>query len=626
MAEESFAKNHQQQNSDAKDSTKNSSEASVLIEVSQTIERHKIRLQNLKNDSVRIEPNFQHYSRTLYRLNELLDSLREGQQPTSELKPVEYEWNHVRDILDFLLARRRSIHLQINILSDKLKKEKELMDLLIEGETLSALRRTDHKITPSAEAVKADTTGSAAEPEEDLEATNLEQYNWRIIERERELETLRGKFEYSKKIWLLIEQLIELNHADLTVAQGLLTASNSQRDKWNKKILSLTNDLNMLKLDTLTQLHTVVVRSIRETTRLRARIVNTISGDSALVSNIGAMIVRLNGVQKPLSQTLADVTDEIQKKSRWLEFIKGPFGPYRAYAFLVKTVPRILILLVLLFLVWAGSRWAIVRIISSLKLAQYKSAEERRERMETLKRVIQSAITVLVLVIGTMALLTQLGIDVSVLLGGAAVFSLAIAFGAQSLIKDYFSGFMILTENQYSVGNFVRINQVSGWVEDISLRMTTLRDMQGVAHFIPHGQISFISNLTFSWSQVMLDIKVAYKEKVDEVIQIIKDVIQELQNDPEFGNYIWGQPEVLGVEDIEDYCVLIRSLIKTMPVKQWAVKRELLRRIKNRFDENGIDIPFPQRIIYGRIVEGMNAEKFAKEEGLKDYLKSPTVL
>jgi len=438
---------------------------------------------------------------------------------------------------------------------------------------------------------------------------------------------MRGKFEYSKKVWLIIEQLIEINQADLTVASSLYKSSTTQKVKWESKIQLLNEELNKIPLtDSTKEMRNTIIGAVNQTANLLARLDNAIAGDSALAKNIQAMIVRLDGVQKPLAKTLQDETDEIENRTRRLEFMKGPFAPYRIYSFLVKTTPRILIILGTLFLLWAGSRWLIGRITSRLTLAHYKSPDERRERMETLKRVIQSGITVLILVIGAMALLSQFGIDVSVLLGGAAVFSLALAFGAQSLIKDYFAGFMILTENQYSVGNYVRINQASGWVEDISLRMTTLRDMEGVAHFIPHGQISYISNLTYSWAQIVLDIRVAYKENVDHVIEIIMEVIQGVRKDPEYGPYIWGEPQVLGVDAIEDYCVLIKSIIKTMPVKQWDVKRELLRRIKNRFDETGIDIPFPQRLVYARTPESMLAGDSEVKEALRDYLKSPTVL
>jgi small conductance mechanosensitive channel len=202
------------------------------------------------------------------------------------------------------------------------------------------------------------------------------------------------------------------------------------------------------------------------------------------------------------------------------------------------------------------------------------------------------------LIIGALALLPEFGVNITVLLGGAAVFSLAIAFGAQNLVKDYFSGFMILVENQYSVGNVVQINSTQGLVEDMTLRITTLRDLEGVAHFIPHSQIQTVSNLTHGWSRVMLDVGVAYKEDVDHVMQVLLELAREMRKDPEFGPLIVDEPEMLGVDAFADSAVVIKLIVRTRPLKQWAVKRELLRRIKNRFDELGIEIPFPHRTLY----------------------------
>jgi small conductance mechanosensitive channel len=283
------------------------------------------------------------------------------------------------------------------------------------------------------------------------------------------------------------------------------------------------------------------------------------------------------------------------------------------------------LILFLLFLLWAGARWLTVRILKGLSLSRFKSKEDSKERVETLSRAIRSGLTVLVLFIGFLAVLSELGIDVSVLLGGAAVFSLAIAFGAQTLVKDFFTGFMILSENQYRVGNVIKINQISGVVEDISLRTTVLRDLEGIAHFIPHGEITTVSNLTHRWSRVALDVGVAYKENVDQVMEVIMEVPQQMKQEPEFSKLITGEPEMLGVDALSDSAVIIKVLVQTKPLKQWLVKREFLRRLKNRFDELGIEIPFPHRTIYHRDLTlpdfNGKSEKPAKTKAKADQQK-----
>ena len=194
----------------------------------------------------------------------------------------------------------------------------------------------------------------------------------------------------------------------------------------------------------------------------------------------------------------------------------------------------------------------------------------------------------------------EIGIAVGPLMGGAAVFGLAVAFGAQNLIRDYFYGFVILFENQYKLNDVLKIGELSGQVEQISLRMTVLRDLEGNVHFIPNGKIDSVTNMTYGWSRAVIEIGVAYKEDVDHVMQVLLSLGTELREDPTFGQFILDAPEMLGVNELGDSCVAIRMLIKTKPLTQWRVKREMLRRTKRRFDELGIEIPFPHRTVYHR--------------------------
>ena len=157
---------------------------------------------------------------------------------------------------------------------------------------------------------------------------------------------------------------------------------------------------------------------------------------------------------------------------------------------------------------------------------------------------------------------------------------------------------MILLENQYKLNDVVKINDHSGQVEQITLRMTGLRDLEGNLHFIPNGEITSVVNMTHGWSRALFDIGVAYKENVDRVMEVIMELGKELRKDPKFRTLILEDPTMLGVDSFADSAVIIKFFIKTRPLQQWTVKRELLRRIKNRFDELGIEIPFPHRTVY----------------------------
>jgi small conductance mechanosensitive channel len=149
---------------------------------------------------------------------------------------------------------------------------------------------------------------------------------------------------------------------------------------------------------------------------------------------------------------------------------------------------------------------------------------------------------------------------------------------------------MILVENQYSVGNVVRIGDKTGTVEDITLRMTSIRDLEGVVHFIPHSQVFTVSNMTYGWSRIVLDIRLAPTQDVDAAMRIILATARELKADKDFGPYIMADPDMLGVDSISAAAVVVKLLIKTRPLRRWVVKREFLHRLKKRFDEAGVKV------------------------------------
>jgi small-conductance mechanosensitive channel len=250
------------------------------------------------------------------------------------------------------------------------------------------------------------------------------------------------------------------------------------------------------------------------------------------------------------------------------------------------------------------------RIVRGMAIARKaRSGRESEDRAETLVGVFRNTMSVVILSGGVLMLLDEVGIPIVPLMGGAAVFGLAVAFGAQNLIRDYFCGFMVLLEDQYGVNDVVRVNNIEGKVERVSLRVTVLRDAAGVAHFIPHGTITTVSNLTHGWSRALLEVGVAYKEDADQVMQVLLELCDELRRDGRFGPLIIEEPEMLGVDAFTDSAVHIKFSLKTKPLRQWEVKRELLRRIKRRFEQLGIEIPFPHRTVYHRYEDAAPDER-----------------
>lgn len=263
--------------------------------------------------------------------------------------------------------------------------------------------------------------------------------------------------------------------------------------------------------------------------------------------------------------------------------------------------PRLLgIILITALIIWAGhtARDRLVDVLTR-RLARGGKVE-REARAQTLIGVCHNAATVAVVFGAATMFLSELGVNVSVIVGGAAVFGLAVAFGAQNLTRDYFYGFVILLENQYRVGDVVTIGQVSGVVERVTLRITALRGEDGTLHFVPNGQILTVGNKTHGWSRALFEIPIGYREDVDYVMDVLREIGQELRKTPGYELLIVDDPEMLGVDALGDSAVIIKFHMKTQPAKQWKVKREMLRRIKKRFDELNVEIPLPQRTIHYR--------------------------
>ncbi len=240
--------------------------------------------------------------------------------------------------------------------------------------------------------------------------------------------------------------------------------------------------------------------------------------------------------------------------------------------------------------------------VKGVERAVTKKGEIREDditlRIRTLSKLFNWLGGVMILIVVVYMVLRVFGLDVAPLLAGAGIIGLAFGFGGQYLIRDLINGLFILIEGQYRVDDVVKIGEHGGLVEDINLRVTTLRDLEGRIIIIPNGEIKTVINFTKEYAYALLDIGVAYKENVDRVMDIIKELGREMRKDGHFGRLILEDLEMLGVDDLGDSQVTIRFRIKTLPIKQWDIMREFRRRIKNKFDELGVEIPFPHRTIY----------------------------
>jgi small-conductance mechanosensitive channel len=254
------------------------------------------------------------------------------------------------------------------------------------------------------------------------------------------------------------------------------------------------------------------------------------------------------------------------------------------------------------FLAWRLVRAVARRIIRSVDDGDDSTLTEAEQRGYTVANLLKSAGRVVILSVAVLLTLNAF-IDIGPLLAGAGILGLAVSFGAQSLVKDVIAGFFILSENQFGIGDVIEVAGKSGVVERMSLRVVMLRDIEGILHVIPNGQITTVSNRTRKWSRAVVDLSVSYAANVDVALGVIRAELTQFAADPLWALRLDGEPEVLGVQELAESGVVIRTLTRTQPGAQWEVARELRRRFKNRLDLEGLEIPPPQMSVQLRGVD-----------------------
>jgi len=284
---------------------------------------------------------------------------------------------------------------------------------------------------------------------------------------------------------------------------------------------------------------------------------------------------------------------EARKRSVWLE---SPLHPRNVGQWFLVRGPRILMVIAFAWALLALVRFSSQRIARTL-VGKVGGARRGSNRADTLALSFQSALSLLIMVSAVLLAFQEAGVDIKTVLGGAAILGVAFAFGAQNLMRDYFTGFMIVLEDQYELGDLITIGAITGTVEKLNMRTTVLRDLEGRVHFIPNGEIKSVTNRTYVWGRALLEIPVGFKEDPDRVMAVIQAVEEEFRADPEFSSWVTGDPVMLGVDKFSEYGMIIKTFVQTQPDKIFATKRELLRRIKKRFDEEGIEISVPHRTL-----------------------------
>ena len=288
--------------------------------------------------------------------------------------------------------------------------------------------------------------------------------------------------------------------------------------------------------------------------------------------------------------------ENIFKVTFWQEFVDS------AVTWIVSELPGILILTVIIFIAFKMTRFSFKKMTKVLSARAEKNqnvdTEESVKRINTLTGILHMIIKVILWAVYLMMILQKFGINIAPILASAGIIGLAIGFGAQELVRDFISGFFIILENQVRTGDVAILNGIAGLVEKVELRTITLRDFSGVVHVFQNGKINNVSNMTKDWSAMVFDIGVAYKENPQLVMDVMKEIGDELRDDPTFKDTIIEPIEIFGLDKFADSAIVIKARLKTKPSMQWAIGREYRKRLKDAFDARNIEIPFPHTTIY----------------------------
>lgn len=425
------------------------------------------------------------------------------------------------------------------------------------------------------------------------------------IEARREAEKLEAEAQLAEQeLVSFVERKRQLEQ-QIKLEQTLIDAAMTSRDNLDRAL-----DVARSELNTLIEQGAGRAK-LRDINQRIDSIQKLIEQNRAELDRRGKYLESLYERREVLNAEQLAVTEQLQtkreeagaalKRSVWLQ---SPLHPRNVWRWLLERGPRILMVMVVAWIVLLLVRISSRRIARALVTKASSGRGRGAKRADTLALSFQSATSVVIIIAAALLAFQEAGVDIKTVLGGAAILGVAFAFGAQNLMRDYFTGIMLILEDQYELGDLITIGAITGTVERVNMRTTMLRDFEGRVHFIPNGEIKAVTNRTYVWGRALLRIPVALKEDADHVISVIKEVEEEFRADPQYSEWVTDDPVVLGVDKFDEYGMSIVTFVQTQPDKIFPARRELLRRIKKRFDAEGIEIAVP----YRKLLQGTDAE------------------
>ncbi|MGE3803302.1 MAG: mechanosensitive ion channel domain-containing protein [Gemmataceae bacterium] len=529
---------------------------------------------------------------------------------------LEENWQLARDQFNLAIQERQTIQEKIAALDQKIQQEKAARERLmsakpsIDDTFVGPPRPVDNGfVGPPRPADLVDQAAVHTVVQPKAEAADSKPASKELVQAREDARLKSEAAREASEKATSVNQRLESLRKNIELERKLLDTARRKADQHQAMRVSLDKELKKKLIDGADRQEIEEVsQRIDEAQQKFVAARGDVAQSSDRLHELQAQLGVLQTEQLAALQEAERASREAKAAEEKVTELQNPFTPHNLVQWLLNHGARLLAIIIGMLVLSRTVRFSSGRIVQVMaKSGERGTKEERENRAQTLVGVFRNTAALIIICGGTLMLLEEAGIPIVPLMGGAAVLGLAVAFGAQNLIKDYFSGFMVLMEDQYGINDVIKVGDISGKVEKITLRVTVLRDMEGTVHFIPHGSITTVSNKTHGWSRAYFEIGVAYKEDCDEVMRLLVELGKDLRKDPKFSRLIMEDPEMLGVDSFGDSAVVIKFYMKTRPLQQWPVRREMLRRIKKKFDELGIEIPFPQRTVYHRHEGGLPA-------------------
>ncbi len=621
-------------NAETDERDKGISDAERIAELTDAIEGDQEQIKSLETELENPQSEYSVSEREFRDLDEKLDAAKERLEKAkadstltadqigeieSDIETLTKLWKLAKDRFDLAIEDRKTLKEQLNTLKHKLQRDQKALRLITDGpepeEEESS--KSDHdsqsksddkndRDSESSQAKDADKESSSGDEdsmsESDEESTEDDQELKEAREEAAQKEAeAREAQEETKSIEARLKDLqllIAQEQKELNIAKKKVDLAAAAQQELGVELTKLQSEepnspeINTLKA-AISSANQRAIQARSEVNEINERLNDHRAELGSLQSE---HIIALHEAERKRR--------EAQESEQHVADLKNPYTVRNILQWLLEHAPRLALIALCMFVF---SRAASVLANRSVQLVSKGAARgsraERENRAKTLVGVFQNAASVGIFITGSLMILEELGANITVLMGGVAVIGLAVAFGAQNLIKDYFYGFVMLLENQYMLNDTIRIGGVTGQVERITLRMTVLRDSGGIVHFIPNGTINSVSNETHGWSRAVCEVGVGHREDLEQVLGILNQVSHELANDNQLAPWMLEPPSEPSIENLGSPIVTLKLSVKTVPNKQGKIKQEWLRRIKRAFESNGIAAPYSELPIPTRKLE-----------------------